>query len=519
VHTVVISDLHLSEAHEPEERRPLWMAYKRREHFIDEDFERFLAHIAAQSAQSAQSAESDESDDGASDDDRSVELVLNGDIFDFDNVTQLPDDSRIPEGARVDWLSRLRGLSSEEWMSRFKMECIIADHPKWFAALRGFIEKGHRAVFVIGNHDLELGWPSVQKLVREAIGVPADDDRVTFCAWFYLSEGDTYITHGHLYDPNCAGTDPIDPVIEVHGRPRMRIPFGDLAGRYMLNGMGYFNPHASDNYIMSGREYLRFFFRYMLRTQPLLMWSWFWSAVATLVISLRDHWRPTMRDPLRVEEKVASVAERSQATPGMVRRLAALNVPSSCTSPMWVLRELWLDRGFLFLGILALAWQVVLVVNIAWPISPLWAFAALAVLIPPYLVYAARVKSTVFQSPLLDEPRAELIHRITGARSVVMGHTHEPVNEDVGPVRYLNGGFWSPAFSNPECTERIGTQSFVWIRPDEDGERRPQLYEWAPGATAARIYELAEPEPKKKEAKSGAKRPSVSPPRLEPGRA
>ncbi len=499
MHTVVISDLHLSEAHEPEERRPLWMAYKRREHFIDEDFAAFLEHVV------------DESDGP-------VELVLNGDIFDFDNVTQLPDDERAAEaGGRVDWLAKLRGLGSEEWMSAFKMERIIADHPVWFSALREFIAAGHRAVFVIGNHDLELGWPSVKKLVRAALEVEPTDERVAFCAWFYLSESDAYITHGHLYDPNCAGTDPIDPVIEVHGRPRMRIPFGDLAGRYMLNGMGYFNPHASDNYIMSGMQYMRFFFRYMLLTQPLLLWSWFWSALVTLFISLRDHWRPAMRDPLRVEEKVASVAEASRATPSMVRRLAALNVPSSCTSPMWVLRELWLDRGFLFLGILALAWQVVLHVNIAWPISPLWVFAALAVLIPPYLVYAARVKSTVFQTPLLDEDRAKLIHRITGATTVVMGHTHEPVNDQVGPVRYLNGGFWSPAFSNPECTERIGTQSFVWIRPDEGDERRPELYEWAPGGTTARVLSLEAPEVEAE--RPSTKRPSVSPPRFEPGRA
>jgi UDP-2,3-diacylglucosamine pyrophosphatase LpxH len=493
VHTVVVSDLHLSEAHAPEPRRPLWMAYKRREHFVDEDFARFLDHVVERA-------------------EGPVELVLNGDIFDFDNVTQLPEE---PEG-RIHWLARLRGLGSEEWMSRFKMERIIADHPLWFETLAAFVADGHRAVFVIGNHDLELGWPSVQRLVRQALGVEQEDENVTFCAWFYLSEGDSYITHGHLYDPNCAGTDPIDPLIEVHGRPRMRIPFGDLAGRYMLNGMGYFNPHASDNYIMSGTEYLRFFFRYMLRTQPLLMWSWFWSAVATLFISLRDHWRPSMRDPLRVEEKVADIAKRSQATPSMVRRLAALNVPSSCTSPMWVLRELWLDRGFLFIGILLLAWQVVLHVNIAWPISPLWVFAALAVLIPPYLVYAARVKSTVFEQPLLDEERAELIHRITDARTVVMGHTHDPVNRQVGPVRYLNGGFWSPAFSNPECTERIGTQSFVWIRPTESGPRQAELYEWAPGATAAVLFD---PDEATATTERPSARPSVSPPRLQPGQA
>jgi hypothetical protein len=39
----------------------------------------------------------------------------------------------------------------------------------------------------------------------------------------------------------------------------------------MLNGMGYFNPHASDNYIMTAQSYLRFFLKYMLRPQPLLI--------------------------------------------------------------------------------------------------------------------------------------------------------------------------------------------------------------------------------------------------------
>ncbi|MCA9618119.1 MAG: metallophosphoesterase [Myxococcales bacterium] len=486
MHTVIVSDIHLSEAEASDPRRPLWMAYKRRELFVDDDFARFLEWMQRTA-------------------DGPIELVLNGDIFDFDNVTQLPEE---PEG-RVTWLAKARGLGSEEWMSRFKMSRIIADHPVWFGALRAFLDAGHRVVFVIGNHDLELSWPSVQQLVRGALGPANGEEQLRFCPWFYLSEGDTYVSHGHVYDPNCAVPDPIDPLIQVHGRPRVRIPFGDLAGRYMLNGMGYFNPHATDNYIMSGWDYVKFFFRYMLRTQPLLLWSWFWSALATLYISLRDHWKPPMRDPLLVEEKVAAIAKRSQATPRMVRQLAALNVPSSCTDPAAIIRELWLDRGFLFLGICFLAWQIILHVNIALPISPLWAFAALAVLFPPYLAYSAQVKSTVFATPLLDEERARLIHRITGARNVVMGHSHIPERKTVGPVEFTNGGFWSPAFADPECTQRLGTQTFVWLRADEEG-RQPELYEWAPGAVTARRYEVAETKATRE--RSRGESPSVVPP-------
>lgn len=476
--TIIVSDMHLAEAARAYPSRPHWMAYKRREHFIDDDFARMLDHLVDQVLESGET----------------IELVLNGDIFDFDSIIELPEE---PQG-HVDWLARLRGLGSEEWMSCFKMQCIVRDHPVWFGALKRFIERGHRAVFVIGNHDLELYWPSVQAMVGEALGVDPDDDALRFNSWFYISAGDTYVSHGHVYDPNCAMSDPIDPLIEVHGRPRVRIPFGDLAGRIMLNGMGYFNPHATGNYIMTGTQYARFFVRYMLRTQPFLLWTWFWSAVATLVISMRDHLKHPMRDPLLVDEKVRAIAKRANATPSMVRQLAALCVPPSCSRPLAVIRELWLDRGFLFIGLLFLAWQVVLHVNIALPISPLWVFAALGVLIPPYLVYASRVKPTVFDEPLLDEQRAQLISRITGARNVVFGHTHVPHVSDIAGVRFINGGFWSPAFAEPECKNRLGTQTFVWLRPAPSGERVARLFEWAPGALAPVAYvepaQLVEPQ-------------------------
>ncbi|HSN82562.1 MAG TPA: metallophosphoesterase [Polyangiales bacterium] len=464
LHTFVVSDMHLTEAQEIDPRRPLWMAYKRREFFIDEDFAAFLEHIEKKS-------------------DGPVELVLNGDIFDFDSVTALPS-----EDENIDWLERARGLGSEEWKSQFKMKVIIDDHPLWFEALGRFIARGHRAVFVVGNHDVELYWPSVQRMVCEALNAPfpanigeeEDDEPVVFCNWFYLSEGDTYISHGHQYDPNCVVRDPIDPLVEVHGAPRVRVPFGDLAARYMLNGMGYFNPHQSENYIMSAVSYLRFFFRYMLRTQPLLIWTWFWGAYATLWISLRTHWLHPMRDPLLVDDKVRSIALRSQATPSMVRKLNALHVPSATNNPFRIARELWLDRAFFLLAALFLSWQVVLHINIAWPISPFWVFVPALIFMLPYVAYAASVRPTVFQTPLLNERLADLIFKITGARRVVFGHTHEPKCEQVGPVTLYNGGFWSMAFADPECTIRLGQQTFVWIRPSGEGAagRTAELCRW-----------------------------------------
>jgi UDP-2,3-diacylglucosamine pyrophosphatase LpxH len=486
LHTFIVSDMHLTEAHEPDEVRPLWMAYKRREFYIDDEFASFLEHIERKA-------------------DGPVELILNGDIFDFDAVTAVPSKDR-----HIEWLERSRGLGSEEWKSQFKMRVIIDDHPRFFEALGEFIARGHRAIFVVGNHDVELYWPSVQRMLCDALGAPIppnigedeDDQPVVFCNWFYLSGGDTYVSHGHQYDPNCVVRDPIDPLIEVRGKPRVRIPFGDLAARYMLNGMGYFNPHQSENYIMSAVSYLRFFFRYMLRTQPLLIWTWFWGAYATLLISLRTHWAPPMTDPLLVDDKVRSVAMRSQATPSMVRKLNALHVPSATNNPFRIARELWLDRAFFLLVALFLSWQVVLHINIAWPISPLWVFVPALIFMLPYAAYASSVRPTVFETPLLTERLAELIFKITGARRVVFGHTHQPVCEQVGPVTLYNGGFWSKAFADPECTIRLGEQTFVWIRPGRQGEgRTAELCEW----------KATESSPVRALAAEGARQPEMQP--------
>jgi len=473
--TVVLSDLHLTEVHDAEPHRPLWMGYKQRRHFVDDDFARLLEHLQTEA-------------------EHPVELVLNGDIFDFDSVTKLPDGlpEGAPEGAHVNWLARLRGLASEEWMSLFKIDTILSAHPDWIASLTRFIRRGGRVVFVIGNHDVELHWPSVQLRVREVLGVNStsgerpigeqpEDDPVVFCPWFYLSQGDTYISHGHLYDNLCSTETAIDPIISVAGKPRVRVPFGDLAGRYMLNGMGYFNPHSTDNYIKpSAWSYLAFWFRYGFRTQPFLLWTWFWGAMATLLVSLRDHVRPPMRDPLTVDKKVRDIALRSGVTPSMVRQLDALNVSSSSRNPIRLLRELWLDRALLFFAVLFAAWQIILHINVAWSISTWWVALPIALLLPPYLGYARSVSSTVFKQPLLSEERARLIAQITGAKRVVFGHTHVPQHATVGPVQFFNAGFWSPAFATPECKERIGTQSFVWIKPT-DGERSAGLYEWRPG--------------------------------------
>lgn len=67
-------------------------------------------------------------------------------------------------------LEKKRGLAAGEPKSRYKMSIILNDHSVWVEALGDFLKrKENRIVFIIGNHDMELHWPSVQMDVIQAI--------------------------------------------------------------------------------------------------------------------------------------------------------------------------------------------------------------------------------------------------------------------------------------------------------------------------------------------------------------
>ena len=67
-HTAIVSDLHLCEAEPVNPKFPLWKKFKTRQFFYDDVFANFLTHVQEKAKGEP------------------VELVLNGDIFDFDSV-------------------------------------------------------------------------------------------------------------------------------------------------------------------------------------------------------------------------------------------------------------------------------------------------------------------------------------------------------------------------------------------------------------------------------------------------
>ncbi|MCB0386059.1 MAG: hypothetical protein KDD43_11760, partial [Bdellovibrionales bacterium] len=87
-YTAVVSDLHLCDEEPLHPRYPLWKKFKTRQFFFDGLFHEFL-QFAVHRAKGEK-----------------VELVLNGDIFDFDSVCEVPEHPTY----RVTWIEKRRGL-------------------------------------------------------------------------------------------------------------------------------------------------------------------------------------------------------------------------------------------------------------------------------------------------------------------------------------------------------------------------------------------------------------------------
>jgi UDP-2,3-diacylglucosamine pyrophosphatase LpxH len=445
MYTAIVSDLHLTESEPYDKKRPFWKRYKSKEFFFDHEFSHFLIHLNQKTS-------------GAP-----VELVLNGDIFDFDAVMKLPSEPYF----HISWLEKKSGLYPRPERAMFKMEHIIHEHFIFFQALRDFIIRGNRVVLIIGNHDIELHFEEVQQVIIKQLDLPLFlQEQFVIVPWFYVSNGDTLIEHGNQYDPYCVFENPVNPFVYGRNFKTLLLPFGDMTCRYMLNGMGYFNPHVDSNYIMDLKGYVKFFFKYVVKTQPLLMITWFWRSIVTLLLVLYErfflHSQPLGHT---LESRIEQIARVSQVSPSQVYQMRESSVQPATRNPVLLLQELWLDRALLFLLGISIIFQFFLLINQVIKVSFFWAIIPLLLLAPLFIFYS---KSVISQVANYKEPDDALLlnsAKINNVQRVVHGHTHEIRHEMRGAVEYLNSGTWSPAFTDIECKEKIDTKTFVWIEP------------------------------------------------------
>lgn len=123
-----------------------------------------------------------------------VYFVLNGDIFDFPQ-TPIDPEKDLPE---IPYSDARWGCSEEQSLRKF--ENIIRVHSKFFSTLRTMVEKGVKIVFLPGNHDPDMLWPSLKKRFAKEIGLPGKENNIfPLSTVFDFPENEpiVHIEHGH----------------------------------------------------------------------------------------------------------------------------------------------------------------------------------------------------------------------------------------------------------------------------------------------------------------------------------
>ena len=458
-HLVAISDIHLSQV-EPTDG--LWMRYRQKPYTPAAQIAQMLDELLTRVG-------GDE-----------LTLVLNGDVFDF-------DAPRVSGGKSVP-----HDLPRSAEHAAPVARAILEDHPEILRGLARVIARGHRLVFVSGNHDAQMTLPEVRDVLRrmlvtEALSLPDDSQsgnsqsgnsqsgnshseealssRILFRAWFYKDPAGVLFEHGHQYDSFCSFRYPMAPFGKTPGviQPTM----GSMLARLYMGKLGYFNPHVDATFMLSFGGYLRHWASYYLFTRRSQAWIWASGAARTL------HTLIANRDPGSRERRLANIAEAARETGAETRaiaRHARLFAPPGEDTLWLVTRELWLDR-VMFAGAAA-------ALVAAWALSQRHTFGVLASLGPAALfaVELTQPKGTLEETWRKVQRRARQVAKAHRARAVVFGHTHMPEGHWEEGVFFGNTGSWSAAYKDVECKEPLfDERPLVWLRVHDGAPDRPVL--------------------------------------------
>ncbi|MBE8163512.1 MAG: hypothetical protein HAW63_05965 [Bdellovibrionaceae bacterium] len=155
---LVVSDFHLGKGR----YLPSGQVNILEEFWADKNFAEFLTHYSSGEYFDAE-----------------VELVFNGDIFDFLQVDY--------KGENI--------ITLTENIDVHKFNTIIEGHPLFFSSLKKFCNNpNHKVSYVIGNHDQSMLWPKVQRLFNKSINHPVKYKNIA-----YITNG-VHIEHGHMYE-------------------------------------------------------------------------------------------------------------------------------------------------------------------------------------------------------------------------------------------------------------------------------------------------------------------------------
>lgn len=432
--TVIVSDVHLSQAHPEADGDARWMRYRRRDLHPDADFARLVDLLLSRFGGDQ------------------IELVFNGDVLDYDapwvkDGESTFDEFPLTEDGCADHTARL-----------------LADHPAWFDATAKVLLHGHRVMLLSGNHDIELVWPKVREVIRDdllrrwavqwesaaasgetqGLVPPGPDaaDRIRFRAWFHVTEDSIYLEHGSQYDHLNGVRHAMLPF--TRDRSRIHPVFGKQAFKRTGSRMGYFNPYYEETFYMGFWGYMTHFLDYYARSDRHIFRTWA-SGMLRTALEIWEH----RHDEDWTEDVVALAAAETGASREAILATHRLTAVPAEETMIPLLREAWLDRLGL-LGLFALAVPGASVIG--GRRAALVTAGALGALAALYEVVTPKPDLRTYDSA---PPTVRSLWDIHRARAICMGHTHRPFSLWEGGRYYGNSGSWCPAFHDQACTQPV----------------------------------------------------------------
>jgi len=520
---LIVSDLHLSEGVRPSTRK-----YSPREDFFfDHEFARFLAHYQERHRRGG----------------KPWHLIINGDLFDFLQVTSYEDaPPELRRGSR-----HLRyGLDCGESETVYKLQKIADGHFEFFQAIGAFLANGNLLTVIKGNHDVEFHYAAVRQAflsqVRAAYErVQAGSTQaarfhpgsVRFSDWFYYEAGCLWIEHGQQYDDVNVFLYQLSPLLPGNAKwdearaNEIDLPWGSLFVRYLFNDIEEVEPFA-DN-IKPQTEFVRWWYRH----HPMTALRFAIFDTRFLLEKLRRAWTPAKSAAYTVrrtehESRLKELAAESGIAEDDLRFVDRLRAKSLLkeTSPLgWkiargVLRWHLLQPLLILSAVITAIGIVVAVSPLLAAVSPgsvrylLWdrwntgttgAVLRHVVSVIRWFVFPVVVATTVafLRWLLAGQPKEDLSYLVPKAREiaqrlgvqfVLMGHTHDADLQSIGShgEEYFNTGTWTKVFSEEERLIRDDIE-FVFVQGlREASGLQLKLMQWNDDTREPRLLKLFE---------------------------
>lgn len=155
--------------------------------------------------------------------DSEVELILNGDVFNF---------------LQTDYKGHYLTVITEA-ITLDQMKRIADGHPIFFDAMKDFVAKpGNQITFIVGNHDQGMLWPAVRNFLNDRIQA-----NIKYKNLVYFFDG-VHIEHGNMHEA-ANRADPKKFFLKKNlPEPILNLPFGSHFFINFVMKMKHDYPHV-----------------------------------------------------------------------------------------------------------------------------------------------------------------------------------------------------------------------------------------------------------------------------------